>query len=245
MKLVLDIGNTLAKAALFDGDSMVWIESIPTDSPERLIDSISPLDFRASILSSVAVVPQGLSAILKERGNHIEMNTRTLQPLSLDYETPNTLGVDRLAAANGAHAMHPGRDVLVVVAGTCITYDIVSEDGLYMGGAISPGITMRLNAMHTFTAKLPLLSSEMDPTLLGKSTKNSMLSGAVNGAVEEVMGMITRYRTEFSDLHVIISGGDLPFFDKCLENSIFAVPNIVLKGLNEILDFNITTDAHQ
>jgi type III pantothenate kinase len=237
MNLAIDIGNSFCKAALFSESSLHELKQFPSDARlAGLFDWLEEIDFTASILASVADVPVELAQLLSLKGPFIEMRPDTPQALVLDYATPRSLGVDRLAASNAAHVMFPDANVLVVNAGTCITYDIVDRGGVYRGGAISPGIVMRLKAMHTFTARLPLVQGVNQTGLSGKSTEESMLSGAINGARSEVAGMAEQFGKEYPELLILLSGGDLPFF---------AVPNIVLIGLNEILQFNIKADAHQ
>ena len=137
--------------------------------------------------------------------------------------------------------MFPGKNALLIETGTCITYDFIDSDGLYHGGGISPGIRLRFKALHTFTDKLPLIEPEKDPALIGDTTENAILSGVINGVKAEVSGLISSYESNYENLTIILSGGDLVYFDKNLKNNIFAVPNIVLKGLNIILEFNDKT----
>ena len=146
----------------------------------------------------------------------------------------------RLAAAVGASRRFPGEDLLVVNAGSCITFDFISREGDYLGGAISPGLAMRLKALHTFTGKLPLINLRQARHLIGTDTAGSILSGVVNGAIAEVEGIARQYSAQFPGLRVILSGGDLKYFDKRLKISIFALPNIVIHGLYQILLFNVT-----
>jgi type III pantothenate kinase len=146
---------------------------------------------------------------------------------------------DRLAAAIAGATLYPGSNVLVIQAGTCITYEFINAQGEYIGGAISPGIQMRYKAMNTFTGKLPLIEHKKFDGLIGQTTEESILSGVNNGILAEVDGIINAYKSQYPDLTIILSGGDADFFVKQLKNSIFAVPNIVLKGLNIILDFNV------
>jgi type III pantothenate kinase len=134
--------------------------------------------------------------------------------------------------------MFPDNNVLIIQTGTCITYEFVSGEGEYSGGSISPGIDMRLKSMNTFTAKLPLVKKQEIDYLIGKTTKESILSGVINGCIAEIDGIIDQYRKKFSELKVVAGGGDIFFFDKKLKNRIFATENLVLKGLNEILKFN-------
>ena len=236
---MIDIGNTLAKSALFEGKALLEWNSFDANHPEELVEFINGLEFSASILSSVRDVPASLPDILSAKGRLVELDDKTPIPLENRYETPETLGKDRLAAAVGGYCQARPNPVLVITAGTCIIYDLVNEKGQYLGGSISPGLTMRLQAMHTFTGRLPLLTPDSDFSWPGKTTTDSMLTGAILGAEAEVQGMIDRYRNQFPGLVTLLSGGDLRFFENQLKSGIFAVPNIVLLGLNEILDYNV------
>jgi type III pantothenate kinase len=155
------------------------------------------------------------------------------------YATPTTLGVDRIAGVCGAKHMSPKTNVLVIDAGTCITYDFLDRDGNFLGGGISPGLMMRFNAVHNFTARLPLVPLVEIAPLIGDSTETCIQSGVINGLIEELGGIISLYRQKFEGLAVILSGGDARFFENKLKGSIFAVPELVLSGLNSILIHNV------
>jgi type III pantothenate kinase len=170
------------------------------------------------------------------------LSSGTKLPFSNKYATPETLGNDRLSAVAGAHAEYPGRNVLVIDAGTCIKYDFITEDGEYLGGSISPGIQMRYNALHTFTQKLPSLSPlAIQPALIGDSTIGSIHSGVINGVMAEMQGIIQSYAGRFKNICVILSGGDIEIIKPVFsgKNNIFADPLLVLKGLNFILEHNV------
>ena len=239
MKLIIDLGNTLKKFAFFQKDEMKDYysrEDFGLDELERMLDEVP---VKASILSSVINYPERLTDILAARSTFIKLSNNTPLPIRLDYDTPETLGKDRIAAATGGSHLYPMRNVLIITAGTCITYDVVSPEKIYLGGAIAPGIDMRFRALNTFTDHLPLIEKSGENTLTGRSTAGSIISGVQQGVLAEMDGLIDRYRKEYEDLAVILSGGDAKYFDKKLKNNIFAVPNIVLVGLNIILDFNV------
>ncbi|MGE5423944.1 MAG: type III pantothenate kinase, partial [Syntrophothermus sp.] len=153
--------------------------------------------------------------------------------------TPDTLGRDRIAAATGGQSLFPGHDVLVINAGTCITYDFVTGNREYAGGSISPGMMMRFRALHTFTGKLPLLSPDETEILTGNSTESSIQSGVMEGITAEMEGITGKYRSLYPELKVVLSGGDLNYFVNRLKINIFAFPNIVIQGLHQILKFNV------
>jgi type III pantothenate kinase len=194
-----------------------------------------------AILSSVKEYPAEIDEYLRQRFNTIIFNYLTLVPVINKYTTPETLGKDRLAGVVGAMQLMPASDVLVIDAGTAITYDIVTATGEYLGGAISPGITMRYKALHAFTSRLPLLEFYDDTQLIGSDTSSAIHSGVLNGAAAEMEGIIQQYRQLYPELKIILTGGDQNYFDKRLKIKTFAAPNLILEGLNLILDFNIGT----
>jgi type III pantothenate kinase len=167
--------------------------------------------------------------------------THTLPlPIINSYATPETLGVDRLASVCGARTLFPTEASLVIDSGTCITYDFIDADGVYKGGAIAPGLSMRLRAMHEFTARLPLVEVNENAILIGNSTVSCIQSGALNGMIAEIEGTISRYQVHYPQLRVILCGGDTHFFENNLKGTIFAVQNLVLRGLNSILLHNVS-----
>jgi type III pantothenate kinase len=179
-----------------------------------------------------------MEEVLARAGKFIPLSFQTPVPFTNRYKSPVTLGKDRIAAVAGAVSQFPGRNVLVIDAGTCITYDFINDRGEYFGGAISPGIRMRFKAMNTFTGKLPLIEPEEFDGFIGTTTGESMQSGVYNGISAEINGFITQYMDNFDDLVVIITGGDHQFLHNKLKISIFAAPDLVLLGLNEIFDYN-------
>ena len=159
-------------------------------------------------------------------------------PIKLAYDTPETLGVDRLGLAVAAYFHNPHKNTLVIDAGSCITYDILTAEDRYLGGAISPGINMRYKALHNQTAGLPLLEKVMPSTIVGSNTKMGMHSGVVNGVCLEIDGVVTQYKDLFKDLTVILTGGDAHFLSKRLKNTIFAHSDFLLLGLYRLLEHN-------
>lgn len=239
MNLILDFGNTLQKLAVFSNKKLLLKETFINLDEEKLSAFIALHGpFQSAILSSVTDHPAAMNTILHDSSQLTVFSSGTPIPLKNMYLTPETLGNDRLAAAVGAWSLFPGRNVLSIDAGTCITFDMITSDAEYLGGAISPGIRMRFQALHTFTGKLPLIEPEDFTSLIGRSTRESILSGVMNGITEEIRGVIALYQQRFDDLAVIITGGDSEFLHNKLKINIFASPNLVLNGLNEILDYN-------
>jgi len=238
-KLIIDIGNTLQKLAVFEGKTLQHKETLKQLTPgdlDEFIEKNGP--FQGIIQSSVVIHTPEMEKILARSAKFIPLTSQTPVPFKNLYQTPDTLGKDRIAAIAGAYSLYPSRDILVIDAGTCITYDFINVKGEYFGGAISPGIQMRFKAMHTFTGKLPLIEPEDFDGLIGQSTDKSMLSGVINGVIAEITEMSRLYKEEFGDLLIMITGGDHQFLYNKLKISIFAAPELVLLGLNEIFDYN-------
>lgn len=241
MNLVIDIGNTAAKIAVFDETELVetFHESNHSLTKLQEIAKIYPLQkgIIASVISLTNEIQEQLNALGFEM---LYVDSTTPIPITNLYKTPKTLGVDRLAAVIGAHALHPGKDMLVIDAGTCITYDFIDANGNYQGGNISPGIDMRLKALNTFTDKLPLVSREGYAPFWGDSTETAIRAGVIQGVSMEIEGYIRQLETKFPSLFVFLTGGSEICFDTNRKSTIFADRFLVLKGLNRILEYNDT-----
>jgi len=235
MNLVIDSGNTRIKAAVFSEDIL---KEKKTFSDEIELKSfLSHHTYQNAIVSSVSVDGDKiLNAIKAEK--KILLNNKLPVPFQNKYSSPETLGVDRIAAVCGAMDLFPSQNCLVIDAGTCITFEFIDENKNYWGGAISPGIKMRFEAMHTFTKRLPLVQAEGELKLIGNSTENCMRSGVLNGVLSEVEGIINQYEKMYSNLKIVLCGGDALFFENNLKHTIFAAPDLVLSGLNRILSHN-------
>lgn len=232
--LVIDQGNTTTKIGVFEHGSLVESKRV---NDHEWLDFFTPSQLPlAGIVASVRehlFLPKEFEHL----GAHLRRVSNTDQiPIQIDYETPSTLGIDRIANAAGAAVLFPQKNILVVDCGTCITCTFI-QDSTLKGGSISLGLQMRLKAIHHFTGKLPLLAMidlQNKIELIGKSTKSSIASGIVLGATEEVEALIQKYCSQFPDIIVILTGGDASFFANRLKSPIFAEPNLTLKGLNEI-----------
>ncbi|MFP4469286.1 MAG: type III pantothenate kinase [Bacteroidales bacterium] len=238
-RLVIDVGNTLTKVAVFQAQKQIALhtsEKIHIPDLENFRHSYQPAH---AVLVSVGRLPEDTLEYLQSNYQLLMLDHHTPIPIRNLYKTPETLGKDRLAAVVAAADLFPGKNCLVIDAGTCITYDLIDRVAQYHGGAISPGIPLRFKALHTFTNKLPLVNHKNFDGLAGATTEESILAGVINGSLAEMEGTIGRYREKYPDLQVVLTGGDMNFFDKKLKSNIFAVPNLVLKGLNVILDFNV------
>ena len=239
MNLIIDVGNTRIKAAVFENDTLVELLDFKHEIiVEKTEEILNKYQISAGIISSVAIIPSKDVKILQKMCAFLELNSKTKVPFVNTYKTPTTLGVDRIAAVANAVQKYPKRNVLIIDAGTCITYDFVNSKKEYLGGAISLGIEMRYKSLHEFTSKLPLLEKESDSKLIGNSTNTSIHSGIINAVLLEIKGFVAQYEKENRDLTIVLTGGDTNFLAKQLKSSIFANPNFVLEGLNAILIYN-------
>ncbi len=240
MNLVIDIGNTLVKMAVFQGDILIKKKiSLRRDFLKDLEELERKYQKPGNIiLSSVSKTPLKWLQKLEEGSRLFILNQQLPQVFTNLYLSPNTLGNDRVALVSAASKHFPAENVLVIDSGTCITYDFKNNKNEYLGGAISPGLDMRYKAMHNFTENLPLLEPEEEITLIGNTTNSSMHSGVIYGITFEIDGIIAAYQAQYKDLTIILTGGDAQFLCKRLKNSIFANSNFLLEGLNYILEFN-------
>ena len=239
MHIAIDIGNTFAKIAFFEGNTLLRFEKgVKIENLAQLIDSTKyPL-----VISSVTKTTQELEQIFEAFEQKLLLDPTTALPIQNNYDTPHTLGADRLAAAVGAHFLFPKQHCLIIDMGTAIKYDYVSKAGVFEGGIISPGMKIRFQALHTFTKRLPLLEAEGIPPLIGKSTKGCIQSGVVNGIIQEANGLMAEYKKK-RPCKVILSGGDATFFEMSLKKPTFVIPEIVLIGLNQILSHHLKDKA--
>lgn len=239
VNLIIDIGNTLAKLVAFDGDTPVEEIKTSNETLERLPEFSGKYAFRRGIVSTVFGITVEAERQLKKLDFPLlYLDSKTPVPIINDYRSPETLGADRLAAAVGAYMQYPGRDILIVDAGTCLTYEFVDKDGHYKGGSISPGLQMRLKSLRAFTAKLPLIDSEGITPEIGYDTETCIRSGVIQGMKFEIEGRIKYFQEKYPSLLVFLTGGDIFNFDKKIKNLIFADRYIVPRGLNRILAFN-------
>ena len=236
MNLVVDIGNTSNKVALFDKKNIVKQETFLNLHLEELIRFSNKNQLSKTIISSVQKKSQNIESIARYF-DALYCSHQMDVPISIKYKTPETLGTDRIAAIVGANNEFPNKNLLSIDAGSCITYDYFLEES-YVGGRISPGLKMRFNALHQFTNQLPKINTRDSFPNIGNDTSSSIIAGVQGSAVDEMEAVISDFRKENNNTIVILTGGDCGFFEKHLKNSIFADPLIVLKGLNIILEFN-------
>jgi len=240
VNLVIDRGNTQVKYAIFDQRKIVKSDSL-NFIDKQTIKEIKQSYFINQIIVSSVVSDQHMELLnkLKILSSHIiDLSHQTPLPFQWNYESKNTIGKDRLAAVAGGIELFPNTNLLVIDAGTAITYEIVNSDHFYLGGNISPGLKMRFRALNEYTSRLPLIQKSEKHPLIGHSTQTAIEAGVQNGMLFEIEGLINELSAQFKGLKVIITGGDAEFFARKLKNPIFAYPNLVLIGLNRILEHN-------
>lgn len=239
MNLVIDIGNTVAKLAAFEEGTLKEVLYDSNRTLERLPEFCCKHVFGRAILATVVDLEREVEERLAELACPLlRLDADTPLPVENCYETPRTLGYDRMAAVVGAWVQAPGRDLLVIDAGTCITYEFIDAGGRYQGGNISPGLQMRFKALHNFTGRLPLVAREGREIFPGKDTETAIRSGVLEGIQYEMEGYIRTMKHKYPELLVFLTGGDEFSFDTKLKNIIFADKYLLLKGLNRILEYN-------
>ena len=239
MKLIIDIGNTVAKLVAFDGDEPVEEVRTSNESLAALGAFAAKYAFTHGIVGAVReITPQAEERLQALHIPLLRFTSSTPVPITNRYRTPQTLGSDRLAAAVGARSLKPGKDLLIIDAGTCVTYEVIDALGNYWGGNIAPGMHMRLRALHEFTAKLPLVEAEGAVPGMGYDTDTAIRSGVLRGMKYEIEGYIRSMRAKYPKHLVFLTGGDKINFDTTIKSIIFADKFIVPRGLNKILDYN-------
>ena len=239
MNLIIDIGNTCAKLAIFQGEELVYFTQTSNQSLAVLPQLIEQYSLSQGIIATViALSPQIQKQLENLPFPILRFNHDTPVPIRNQYKTPHTLGADRLAAVIGAQAIQPNKNLLIIDAGTALTYEFIDNMGNYHGGNISPGMNMRFKALHQFTDALPLISSEGLAPTIGYDTETAIRSGIIHGMELEIKGYIELMQKKYPDLLVFLTGGNDFSFDTNLKSIIFADRFLVLKGLNRILKYN-------
>ena len=245
VNLCIDWGNTSVKAAIFNDDSLQkQFNFSAEEAMEKVTSIINQYQPAKAIVCSVVKQSSELEEFVRSQiKSTVVLDSNTRLPIYNGYLSADTLGPDRLALVSAAHVLYPGNNNLVISAGTCITYNFVTKNKMFRGGAISPGMQMRLNAMHSFTGKLPKVDMEGELILLGYDTATCMRSGAAYGIAFEIDGMVAEYAATQPDFNAILTGGDAPFFASKIKSKIFADPDLLLKGLNLILNHNVSSPS--
>ena len=239
MNLVIDIGNTAAKAALYDGTAMIQKERFTGDDTAHITSFLGDRSVMGAIVSSVNTDPAPLLRFLSGKAavvHHLTWQSR--YPFRINYKTPDTLGVDRLAAAAGAMLHHPGANLLVIDAGSALTIDVMADE-TYLGGSISPGLSMRFRALHEYTGRLPLAEPGRKFTFPGKSTGDAITGGVIMGLAFEINEYIRTFEERHKNLTVVITGGDGELISSFADRKMTFYPDLVTDGLNYLLDYNV------
>jgi type III pantothenate kinase len=238
-RLAVDIGNTRIKIAVFSGKNLIhsgFVERLTVPALEKIIDE---QQVTYVIISSVRHLTRRMVRFIEKNDRVYLLSVIMALPFSIEYTTPQTLGLDRLASVAGAWSLFPDQNSMVIDAGTCIKYEIITKQGIYKGGNIAPGLHMRLKAMHLLTSKLPHVPPYERYEAIGTDTVTALQVGACTGAIHEMEGFIADYKKIFGKLNILLTGGDRLFFVNKLKTEIFEAPNLVLQGLIEILDYNV------
>ncbi len=235
--IVIDQGNSSFKIGVFEGKDLMDV--VEYEKRKDVISFVLGFSPEYVLISSVVRKNKKLIKKLSPTIKVARLTSEMPVPFKNKYQTPQTLGSDRMAVIAAASDLYHGENCLVIDAGTCITYDFIDQQNTYWGGGISPGVDMRFQSLNHFTSKLPLVQKINKAPLIGASTKGSIESGVINGVTEEVKGVIEQYQLKYKDVRVILCGGDSNFFESKLKGHIFAVANFVLIGLNRILLYNI------
>ena len=253
MLLAVDVGNTKIKVAVFEDSNLVERIDFYGSELQKQIEYIlnKYQNITDLIVASVGnIQKEAFLAFEKQLKVHFITHDYSF-PFHNKYETPHSLGIDRMVLASGAVLMYPNQNRLVIDAGTCITYDFIDENDHYLGGAISPGIRLRYESLHNYTAKLPLLTLESfteqlntinQHEFIGKTTSSSMHSGVLNGVQNEIEGFIAQYQRVYPKFIIILTGGDTEFLANRLKNTIFANSNFLLESLNQTFQYKNQND---
>jgi len=238
MNLIIDLGNTKQKAAILSDNEIIdffEFNKLTTDDLEFIK---SRYNFKKSILSSVVENNQNVKNWLKKNSIFFEMNNNLKLPFNILYKTPKTLGSDRVSAVVGARIFAPTGNLLVIQSGSCITFDFIDNHNNYIGGSISPGIKMKIDALNFFTGRLPIVKLKKIDYFCGSNTEESILAGVIEGTIKEINGMIDNYKHKYMQLNTIITGGAAVYFENKIKNINLYKPNLVIYGLNKILQLN-------
>ena len=240
MNLIIDVGNSIVKLAVFKQEKIILKNKISLQDLQNKIYDITKefKNIEKAIISSVGNLKKNDLSFIKKHFKILELDASIKVPFQNLYKSPKTLGVDRIALVSASVKNYYKQNVLIIDAGTCITYDFINNENKYIGGAISPGIRARYQSLNNLTANLPLLETKTPHNFIGNSTTESIHSGIINGVLNEIEGTISEYDKNYKDLTVILTGGDTDFLSKQLKSSIFANSNFLLEGLNYILEFN-------
>jgi type III pantothenate kinase len=240
MNLIFDIGNSSTKMAVFDGLEKITVFRSKELSCEKLGKKLSKYKIDKAIISSVRNTPEYIIDLLTVNIPKVHiLSYKSILPFRIEYDTPETLGTDRIAALAGAFNLFPGSEILVIDSGTAITFDFLSGD-IFKGGNISPGLTMRFKALNKFTGKLPLVIPSSDYSFPGRNTSDAITAGVITGITYEINEYIRTFKKTHIDCKILLTGGDSGYLKDKINYQLIYVPDIVIDGLNHILEKNAT-----
>ena len=240
MNLIVDIGNSSTKLAVYEGREKLSVSRIDELSCEELEKELSGFKIKRAIVSSVKKLPPFISDLFFTNIPFVHiLSHKSKLPFRIEYDTPETLGTDRIAAVAGAFSLFRGADILVIDAGTAITFDFLSA-GIYKGGNISPGLLMRFKALNKFTGKLPLVSPTDNYNFPGRNTTDAITAGVITGVTYEINEYIRTFEKKHIDFKIILTGGDSGYLKDKIDYQLTYMPDIVIDGLNIILEYNAT-----
>jgi type III pantothenate kinase len=237
MNLAIDIGNSGKKLAVFDGEKKIIVFRDRNSSEEELRNNLSSYKIKKVIISSVKEIPESVNNLCREFTRVHILSSQSKLPFTNSYETPGTLGPDRMAAVAGACRLFPSANCLLIDAGTAITYEFISGNE-YLGGNISPGLKMRFSALNRFTGKLPLVEPVEHYSFPGKNTPDAISAGVISGMIYEINEYIRTFEKKYAGAKVVMTGGDGDFLKKKLNERLLYQPDLVVEGLNYILEYN-------
>ena len=238
MNLIIDIGNTNIKVAVYDGLKQRAVFREMDFNYQRLKNRLDSYHIDKAIISSVKQITEEVYDQLSSEISFVHiLNHKSALPFTIDYETPETLGTDRIAAVAGAFNKFPRTEVLIIDAGTAITYEFLSGE-IYKGGNISPGLMIRFRALNKFTGRLPLVSPSYNYTMPGKNTSDAIVAGVITGLIYEINEYIRTFKNLHAEYKIILTGGDSEFLKNQIDNEVMYMPDIVIDGLNNILNYN-------
>jgi len=240
MLLTIDVGNTKVKAAVFENNTLLYKAIFNLNHFKKEIEkTLNDYNLIENmIVASVGKIEEAAFLHFNKQVKVYFITKDYNYPFQNSYSSPNTLGIDRLVLAAGAVLNYPNKNRLIIDVGTCVTYDFIDENDNYFGGAISPGIKLRYEALHNYTSNLPLLVKELPESTIGNSTNQSIHSGVINGITYEIDGFINDYSNIYKNFIIILTGGDSDFLAKRLKNTIFASQNFLLESLNQLFQYN-------
>ena len=238
MNLALDIGNSFLKAGIFKNNNLINYCEFNREYYSNLKSILDKTPITHSIVSNVTESNNQLIELLSKKTNLIKFNSSLKLPFKNRYQTKNTLGKDRIALVSNASKEYPKENVLLIDLGSCITFDFLNSKNEYLGGSISPGLSMRYKSLNSYTANLPLINPKEIDYFIGKNTEDSIHSGIINGIVGELNSTIDKYKSQFKEIRIILTGGDSKFLFNRIKNSIFANSNFLIFGLNFLIELN-------